>query len=214
VLLPNEPVEAPPRIVSTPPLSATVDQLYVYPVQAEDPDGNIAGFELAQAPTGMRIDAASGLVSWTPVQPRQVEVTVAVVDTTGLRGEQRFVLTVGSVPGLNPPEWQSPAALTAPLGRTTRFQFVAVDADGEAVTYAVEPLPLPAGMRIDALSGDLEFTPALDQVGDHVLQLAAFDGRFRVAQALTITVPAPDGPTRLSGQVLRGIKASLHMLTT
>jgi hypothetical protein len=100
VLLPNEPVEAPPRIVSTPPLSATVDQPYVYPVVAEDADGNIAGFELTQAPTGMRIDAASGLVSWTPAQPGQVEVTAAVVDATGLRGEQRFVLTVGSVPGV------------------------------------------------------------------------------------------------------------------
>jgi len=209
VLLPNEPVEAPPRIVSEAPLSASVDQLYVYPVLAEDPDGNITGFELTEAPTGMRIDAVSGLVSWTPVQPGQVEVTVAVVDATGLRGEQRFVLTVGSVPGLNPPEWQSSPALTAPLGRTTRFQFVAVDADGEAVTYAVEPLPLPAGMRIDALSGALEFTPALDQVGEHVLQMSAFDGRFRVAQTLTITVPAADGPTRLSGRVLQGLELPL-----
>lgn len=209
VRLPNVPLYDPPRIVSDPPLAATVDQPYVYPVQAEDPDGDLDRFELVAAPTGLRIDAGSGRIDWTPAQPGPVEVAVAAVDATGRRGEQRFVLTVGTVPGLTPPEWQSPATLTAPLGRTTHFRLLAFDADGEAVSYVVTPLPLPAGMRIDALSGELAFTPSLDQVGAHVLQLSAFDGRFRSAQALTITVPAPDGPTRLSGRVLQGIEVPL-----
>jgi len=39
--------------------------------------------------------------------------------------------------------------------------------------------------------------------------MSAFDGRFRIEQTLTITVPAPDGPTRLRGRVQQGIEAPL-----
>ncbi|MDZ4292771.1 MAG: putative Ig domain-containing protein, partial [Hydrogenophaga sp.] len=209
VLRPDEPIAQAPQIVSDPPLSATVDQEYVYAVVAEDADGDLAGFELIEAPPGMRIDGGTGRIAWTPAVPGTADVALAAVDAGGLRGEQRYRITVGTVAGTTPPEWQSPATLTAPLGRTTRFRLAAFDADGEAVNYFVEPLPLPAGMRMHSLTGELEFTPSLDQVGAHALKLAASDGRFRIYQDFVVEVPAPDGPTRLRGRVTRGIDVPL-----
>ncbi|MDT8450664.1 MAG: putative Ig domain-containing protein, partial [Wenzhouxiangellaceae bacterium] len=208
VLRPNEDNHA-PQIVSEPPLNATLDQPWAYQIVAADPDDDIEGFELVTgsdtqgdgAPVGMRIDSGTGRVEWTPAETGEFPVTVAVVDEGGLRAEQSFTLTVSSTPGTIPPEWQSPAMLTAPLGRTTRFQLVAFDPDGEDLNYFVEPLPLPDGFKMNSLTGELEITPGLDQVGEHVLQMAASDGRFRIYQDFTVTVPAPDGPTRLRGRV-------------
>jgi len=209
VLLPGEEAEQPPRIISDPPLEATVDQLYVYQVVAEDPDDDIERFELVEGPVGMRIDAGNGRLTWTPANVGDYPVTVAVVDTTNLRDEQSYVLTVGTVAGTTPPEWQSPEQLIAPLGRTTRFQFAAFDADGDDINYFVEPLPLPTGMRMSSLTGELVFTPSVDQIGDHVLMVGASDGRFRVYQDFTITVPPPDGPTRLRGRMQNGLDDGL-----
>lgn len=203
VLRPNEENNA-PQIVSQPPTAATVDEAWVYQIVAADPDDNIERFELDQAPVGMRIDPETGRVTWTPAEIGEFPVTVAVVDAGGLRAEQSFSISASSTPGTTPPQWQSATTLTAPLGRTTRFQLVASDPDGDDLNYFVEPLPLPAGMRMNSLNGELEFTPSLDQVGEHVLQMAASDGRFRIYQDLTVIVPPPEGPTGLRGRVQNG----------
>jgi len=201
--------EAPPTIISSPPVEASVDAPWVYPVQAEDPNNDIDRFVLVEGPVGMQIDPATGRVEWTPAWVEPVAVIVEVLDTTGLSDQQNFSVSVSSTPGTTPPEWQGPVALTAPLGRTSRFELAALDADGDALRYFVEPLPLPDGMQFSSLTGALEFTPSLDQVGDLELEFAASDGRFRVYRDFTITVPPPDGPTRLRGRVMHGLDEPL-----
>jgi len=204
VLRPNEPVSQPPRITSQPPTSATIDQPWIYQMVVEDPDDDIERFGLVQGPVGMRINSETGRVDWTPANVGDYPVTVEVVDETGLRDEQSFSILVSAAPGVNPPQWQSPDTLTAPLGRTTRFQLAATDLDGDDLNYFAEPLPLPKGMRMNSLTGEFEFTPSLNQVGDHQLMLAASDGRFRVYQDFTVTVPPPEGPTGLRGRIQNG----------
>src|SRR5262249_6477412 len=88
-----------PTITSQPIIMATVGQPYSYQVQATDPDlpfGDVLTFALAASPTGMTIDASTGLVQWTPA-PDQVgskAVTVRVRDTAGLFDTQDFTITV------------------------------------------------------------------------------------------------------------------------
>ncbi|MEX2497984.1 MAG: hypothetical protein WD397_03800 [Wenzhouxiangellaceae bacterium] len=84
-----------------------------------------------------------------------------------------------------------------------RCQLAASDSDGDDLNYFVEPLPLPPGMRMSSLTGELEFTPSLAQVDDHELMLAASDGRFRIYQDFTVTVPPPDGPTGRARDIRR-----------
>jgi len=87
---------AAPEITSTPPTGATVDQLYLYAVQATDPDGDPLTFALTTAPTGMVIDPTSGLIEWTPTatQTGDHPVTVTVTDGRGESAGQSFMITV------------------------------------------------------------------------------------------------------------------------
>ena len=72
-----------PTITSTPVTSATEDAAYSYDVNATDPDvGDTLTYSLTTAPTGMTINATTGLISWTPTnaQVGANAVTVRVRD--------------------------------------------------------------------------------------------------------------------------------------
>ena len=75
-----------PSITSVPATTGTEDELYTYDVEATDPDaGDMLTFSLDVAPAGMTIDAASGLIQWTPddTQLGANAVAVRVVDGNG-----------------------------------------------------------------------------------------------------------------------------------
>ena len=77
------PGNRPPVITSTPITTATVGQPYSYDVDAVDPDaGDTLTFSLTLAPTGMSINASSGVIQWTPAagQVGANNVTVQVQD--------------------------------------------------------------------------------------------------------------------------------------
>lgn len=87
----------PPTITSTPPFTATEGQLYTYAVAATDPDpGDVLGYSLTTAPTGMTIDPATGLIGWTPATAQIGVHTVAVQvkDPGGFTVTQTYTLTV------------------------------------------------------------------------------------------------------------------------
>jgi beta-lactam-binding protein with PASTA domain len=101
---PPAPANRPPVIVSTPVLAATAGVAYAYDAEATDPDaGDTLAFSLPIAPAGMTIDAASGLIAWTPADAQlgPQNVTVRVTDLGGLLAEQSFVVMVA--PANRPP---------------------------------------------------------------------------------------------------------------
>jgi len=58
-----------PTITSTPVTGATAGQPYAYDVEATDPDaGDVLTYSLVAAPQGLTIDAATGLIAWTPTE--------------------------------------------------------------------------------------------------------------------------------------------------
>ena len=84
-----------PNITSTPPTSGTVGIEYQYDVEADDPDGDTLTFSLTSAPTGMSIDPASGLISWTPTALQEGSNPVVVRASDGQAfAEQSFVVSV------------------------------------------------------------------------------------------------------------------------
>jgi hypothetical protein len=67
-----------PAITSQPMTRPALGEMYVYDVDAEDPDGDTLTYALSVAPDGMTIDAATGRIEWTASFTRQrVEVTVS-----------------------------------------------------------------------------------------------------------------------------------------
>ncbi len=71
-----------PVITSAPVTTATVGALYTYVVNAADPDlGDKLTYSLTIKPTGMTIDAATGLIQWKPTEVGDNKVVVKVADS-------------------------------------------------------------------------------------------------------------------------------------
>ncbi len=92
-----------PRFTSTPLTEATVDALYTYDVNAADPDaGDTLNYSLTIKPAGMTIDAATGLIQWTPESTQAIanDVAVKVADSnsTPALDTQSFTITVNPAP--------------------------------------------------------------------------------------------------------------------
>jgi hypothetical protein len=88
-----------PSFTSTPLTKATVDALYTYDVDATDPDaGDTLTYSLTIKPAGMTIDAATGLIQWTPAsaQAGANDVAVRVTDNGSVPASQTqpFTITV------------------------------------------------------------------------------------------------------------------------
>lgn len=86
----------PPVFTSTPATTATEGIAYSYTALATDADGDSVTYSLEAAPVGMVIDAATGVVNWTPTykQAGSYTVTIRATDGSGLFAEQTYSLTV------------------------------------------------------------------------------------------------------------------------
>ncbi|HRQ65461.1 MAG TPA: Ig-like domain-containing protein, partial [Xanthomonadaceae bacterium] len=191
------PLNRPPVITSTPSTTAFAGQLYQYLVEAEDPDGDVLSVLLPEAPAGMVLNEFSGLLSWVP-EEGQVgthAVRVEVIDGRGGVAVQTWDLVVQAPdPDNQPPSIDSTPGFTATVGLEYIYQVVASDPDGDALSYSL--IDGPAGMSMDAVSGRLNFTPSLAQVGTHAVAVRVDDGRGGYAvQNYTLTVLDGSGGT-------------------
>lgn len=185
---------AAPVITSEPQPQAVLGEPYLYQVLASDPDGDALEFSLVEAPAGMLIDSASGVIDWIPAEGQQGEhqVSILVEDPRGGSATQGFTLTV-----IRPNH--NPAILSVPVtaARATRdygYPVVAEDEDGDPLRYAL--VAAPPGMTIDA-DGLLSWLPTEDQVGEHEVSVLVTDGRDGTAsQSFVVTVtPANRAPS-------------------
>jgi len=84
--------------------------LYTCRIQAADSDGDPLAFSLRDAPAGMSIDKASGIIRWdVPPKVRgNVPVTVGVTDGNGGEASYAMILTIGGEPEKERPEEKKP----------------------------------------------------------------------------------------------------------
>lgn len=89
------PVNNPPHITSSPTITATVGSLYSYDVDATDADNDTLVYSLTAKPTGMSIDAQTGLITWTPATDQTGAQAVTVSVTDGKASDsQNYTITV------------------------------------------------------------------------------------------------------------------------
>jgi len=173
-----------PTILSQPPTRAAPGVEYLYGVRAVDPDiGEVLTFSLPQSPTGMTIDAASGLIRWTPTaeQMGRQLVTAKVTDSQGQSVLQGYAIDV--VP-----------AVTVPAGAVGQTQ------DG------AEAILTGAGLVI----GSVTTTPSATVPAGHVISQEPPAGTTvpsgspvnLVVSSGPRTVPVPDvvGQTQATAQ--------------
>jgi RHS repeat-associated protein len=179
-----------PRITSQPPGPAAVAMVYQYSVRAEDPNGDPLSFRLDQAPSGMMIGSATGLLTWTPAsaQAGTQRVVITVSDGRGGTATQTFDLQVVVSAANDPPTITSVAPTTVQLGRTYIYAVQASDANHDSLTFAFDTAP--AGMTVSN-TGMITWTPTAAQFGSDPVTLRVQDGRGAFAlQQFTIRVTA------------------------
>jgi len=189
----------PPQITSTPVTDATEDALYAYDVEATDPDvGDTLTFSLVTAPAGMSIDAATGLIEWTPTNAQVGDnaVEVKVEDTAGSPDTQAFSIAVANTN--DPPQITSAPVTTATEDALYSYDVAATDPDvGDTLTFSL--VVAPAGMGIQPATGLIEWTPTNEQVGDNAVEVKVEDAiGASDTQAFTIAVANANDPPQIT----------------
>jgi hypothetical protein len=216
-----------PAILSVPPTRALVDSGYLYPVRAIDPDGDSLRFELENAPAGMTIDAGTGLIRWRPTNAQigSHDIRIIARDPAGATGRQNYTVVVAlgtdlvepndpDGPTLNnrSPLITSTPVFTAVADELYRYDVIAIDPDGDQLTYSVES-DAP-NLSIDPATGRISWTPAAGQVGQYTVTVQAIDERGASGfQSYVLAVRANQPPQIVSQPRLTATPESTYRYT-
>ena len=143
---------------------------------------NTASFSI---PPSMTIDSQTGVLVWTPALADfeeglsagddfgVKEILIRVDDGNGGFDLQQFPITV-YLPN-NKPVITSDPPTQAVANLPYQYGVTAQDGDGDVLTYRLDVHP--TGMTINPFTGQVNWTPASDDVGDHDVTLIASDGK-------------------------------------
>ncbi|MEJ6950101.1 putative Ig domain-containing protein [Natronospora cellulosivora (SeqCode)] len=171
-------INNPPSIISEPVFIAKVAELYFYEVEAVDPDGDKLSFSLLESPEGMTIDSESGMIEWIPTEKGEFQVIIRVEDGRGGYAEQTYTIGVSEEDENNPPSIISEPVTIGTVGEEYQYQLIAVDEDGDPLTYAL--LQAPVGMSINE-TALISWIPEESQTGISAVEVEVSDDRGGVA---------------------------------
>lgn len=164
----------PPLIASIADQVALVDTVLQVQVEVANPGaGAPLAYSLDEAPAGMQINPASGLITWTPTSADvgMHEVIVAVINSADQMDTEPFTVHV---------VLDAAAPVLAPIadqhgkpGIAFGLAVQASDADGDPLQFSLPSHP--PGMSIDADSGDIRWLPALQHLGPHPVTVRVSD---------------------------------------
>jgi hypothetical protein len=189
-----------PTITSIPVVTATQGVAYSYDVNATDPDaGDVLTYSLDIKPTGMSINATSGLIAWTPgsAQVGPQAVKARVTDQTGLFATQPFTITVANV---NDPPVAQNDAYTMIQGGTLTVAAPGVlgnDSDpdpGNTLTAVSFSTPSNGTLTSPSPNGGFSFTAATTGVKTFTYRAQDNNGATGNTATVSITVNANGAP--------------------
>ncbi|WDQ16485.1 FG-GAP-like repeat-containing protein [Rhodopirellula sp. P2] len=165
----------PPRITSVPPTEAYVGSGFLYSVQSIDREGDPLSYSLLSAPAGMSIVENTGEIAWTPEagQVGTQDVVIQVSDGIGGAATQAFVVNVNAGAANLPPAITSVAPRFGAVGTDFDYTLSASDPEGTTITYSLGQGP--AGMSVDASTGQVTWIPAAGDEGKHIVTFLATD---------------------------------------
>lgn len=147
----------PPTFTTSPILHAHSGTPYAYDVGSDAETAGGATYTLKKSPSGMLIDAATGVITWTPAASHGTEqaVTVAVADAAGNTSEQSFEIAINRAPVIWPIANQQ-----VNEGELVTFAAFATDAESGIVGIHFSlDAGAPVGATIDSATGVFTWTP-------------------------------------------------------
>src|SRR5690606_7369916 len=173
-------------------------------------DGDALLFALLDAPAGMVIHDATGVITWTPApgQTGDFAVAIQVDDGAGGVAVQQFTVCVEPSSANFAPVIISEAQTFA-TGLYT-YAVRALDAKGDALAFALDTAP--NGMSIDAGTGIITWQTASGDLGPHEVTIRVSDGRGGSdTQSFTLTVVDNAPPTFLTSPVTTATVGVLYV---
>lgn len=167
-----------PVFTSEPGTEAVENRIYLYQVEAEDPEGGEVTLALENAPEGCTL-FPNGLLRWVPrtFQIGDQEVTIKGTDPGGKSALQSFTIAVAD--GNEPPVFTSLPRRQAKAGEEYVYNARAYDPEGTALVFSLDKAP--EGMTVDGAAGTIRWNPDTQIAGkspDVVLRVADAGGAF------------------------------------
>ncbi|MCU7815438.1 MAG: putative Ig domain-containing protein [Candidatus Thiodiazotropha sp. (ex Rostrolucina anterorostrata)] len=165
----------PPSITTTPDTQASEGLEYQYDVHAVDPNaGDTVTYTLGRFPENMVIEPLTGLITWTPRQDQigVHDISVVVSDTGNASSTQSYQITVVE-------RNVAPVITTVSLPNATEdvgytASVSATDSNaGDTIDFSLESGP--TGLVIDATTGQLNWLPLNNSVGNNSVVIRATD---------------------------------------
>lgn len=151
-----------PFFTSEPGTQAIENRIYLYQIEAEDPEGGEVTLALENAPEGCTL-FPNGLLRWTPqtFQIGDQAITVKATDPGGKSAMQPFTITV--VDGNEQPVFTSLPKREAKTAEEYTYNAKAYDPEGTPLVFALDEAP--DGMTVDSALGTLRWIPDAQMSG-------------------------------------------------
>jgi len=192
VLLSEEPV-----FTFSPPTSAAIARPFELKVSAIDNQGDLVSFDLENSPPGMTIDGSTGIISWTPTELGEFNITVTASDGTRVRSKEFDIIVVEAGPN-SPPEITSTPRSRVRLGSNYVYQLEVLDPENNPLTITLSRAP--DGMEIDE-NGLLVWRPTSAQFGSNEVEIVVADSQGGVTRqefAISVTSQDPNSPPSIT----------------
>lgn len=170
-------------------------QLFIDISATDSAVGQTLTYSATGLPAGLVIDSRTGVITGDPHVPGTYSVTVTATDTTGASGSTTFTITVLSSnppPPLNSVTVVNPGQQSSPVSVAAALHITATDsAAGQTLTYTASGLP--AGMAINAATGQITGTPS--STGTSSVTVTATDTTGASGTTTFAWTITPTGPT-------------------
>ena len=148
-------------------------------------------------PTGVTLNATTGVISGTPTTAAAFSFTVTATDTVGAMGSRAYSVVINAAIAVNP------ATLPAGVIGTTYSQSISAAGGNGSYTFGVSAGALPAGLVLNTTSGLLSGTPSA--TGTANFTVTATDGLGATgsrAYSVTINAAITVNPATLPAAVI------------